>query len=106
MDRDDRLISKKELLAKYGISYGSLYRWKRKGLIPELILTTKEDTLLDELAAKLSGEAGNDGVIMIETAYGRHSYKLSDVQKISVSGGNVKKDVTDVIINLLKEDKK
>ncbi len=132
MDRDDRLISKKELLAKYGISYGSLYRWKRKGLIPdewfirkatvtgqetffpeklvcermELILTTKEDTLLDELAAKLSGEAGNDGVIVIETAYGRHSYKLSDVQKISVSGGNVKKDVTDVIINLLKEDKK
>lgn len=29
------LISKKELLEKYGISYGALYRWKRKGLIPE-----------------------------------------------------------------------
>jgi len=31
----DDLISKKELLSLYGISYGALYRWKRKGLIPE-----------------------------------------------------------------------
>lgn len=29
------LISKKELLAKTGISYGQLYRWKRERLIPE-----------------------------------------------------------------------
>lgn len=29
------LISKKDLLAQTGISYGQLYRWKRKGLIPE-----------------------------------------------------------------------
>lgn len=29
------LISKKELLAQTGISYGQLYRWKREGLIPE-----------------------------------------------------------------------
>ena len=29
------LISKKDLLAAAGISYGQLYRWKRKGLIPE-----------------------------------------------------------------------
>lgn len=29
------LISKRELLEKYGISYGALYRWKRMGLIPE-----------------------------------------------------------------------
>lgn len=28
-------ISKKELLDITGISYGQLYRWKRKGLIPE-----------------------------------------------------------------------
>ena len=28
-------ISKKELLIITGISYGQLYRWKRKGLIPE-----------------------------------------------------------------------
>ena len=33
---EDRLISKKEVLEKMGISYGQLYRWKRKGLIPEI----------------------------------------------------------------------
>ncbi len=33
---EERLISKKEVLAKMGISYGQLYRWKRKGLIPEV----------------------------------------------------------------------
>ena len=32
---DDKLISKKDLLTKEGISYGTLYRWKRQGLIPE-----------------------------------------------------------------------
>ena len=33
MEQD--LISKKDLLVQAGISYGQLYRWKRKGLIPE-----------------------------------------------------------------------
>ena len=77
---DEHLISKKELLARYGISYGALYRWKRKGLIPdewfikratvtgqetffperlicermETVLQKKEDVLLDELAQQLS----------------------------------------------------
>lgn len=32
---DNELISKKDLLQVAGISYGQLYRWKRKGLIPE-----------------------------------------------------------------------
>lgn len=32
---EEYLISKRELLTKYGISYGALYRWKRMGLIPE-----------------------------------------------------------------------
>lgn len=32
---DETLISKKDLLDLTGISYGQLYRWKRKGLIPE-----------------------------------------------------------------------
>lgn len=32
---EDHLISKKDLLELTGISYGQLYRWKRKDLIPE-----------------------------------------------------------------------
>jgi DNA-binding transcriptional MerR regulator len=74
------LISKKELLELTGISYGQLYRWKRKNLIPEdwfirkstftgqetffprdkilaridRIKNMKEDLSLDELADMLS----------------------------------------------------
>lgn len=32
---ETELISKKDLLLQTGISYGQLYRWRRKGLIPE-----------------------------------------------------------------------
>ncbi len=32
---DEELISKKDILNITGISYGQLYRWKRKNLIPE-----------------------------------------------------------------------
>lgn len=35
MNLNQDLISKKELLEITGISYGQLYRWKRKNLIPE-----------------------------------------------------------------------
>ncbi|MBB6674978.1 YhbD family protein [Cohnella nanjingensis] len=78
MDRE--LISKKDLLELTGISYGQLYRWKRKQLIPEewfvrkstftgqetffpkdlilaridKILNMKDDLSLDELAGKFS----------------------------------------------------
>jgi len=76
----DELIAKKDLLTLVGISYGQLYRWKRKGLIPEewfirkstftgqetffprgkvlvrieKILQLKEDASLDALAELLS----------------------------------------------------
>ncbi|WP_338045048.1 YhbD family protein [Paenibacillus sabinae] len=78
------MISKKELLDLTGISYGQLYRWKRKQLIPEEwfirkstytgqetffpkmlvlarvqnILNMKDDLSLDELASRLSDTAG------------------------------------------------
>ncbi|WP_379129450.1 YhbD family protein [Paenibacillus sp. sgz500958] len=78
MEQD--LISKKDLLDVTGISYGQLYRWKRKQLIPEEwfirkstftgqetffpkemilarihnIVNMKDDLSLDELAGKLS----------------------------------------------------
>ena len=72
----EELISKKDLLSKTNISYGQLYRWKRKNIIPEewfikksaftgqetffprdkilerieLILSMKEETYLDDIA--------------------------------------------------------
>ena len=103
MDLSDKnLISKKLLLEKYSISYGALYRWKRKGLIPEdwfikkstttgqetffpkdliferveMILSKKEDILLDELAEKISGEEENKAKIVIETVFGEKVFFL------------------------------
>jgi hypothetical protein len=35
LEMSEELLSKKELLEVMGISYGQLYRWKRKDLIPE-----------------------------------------------------------------------
>ncbi|WP_202127745.1 DUF4004 family protein [Clostridium sp. C8-1-8] len=78
---EDNLISKKELLELTGISYGQLYRWKRKNLIPEewfikkssftgqetyfpkdrildrinVILQMKDDVSLDDLAERFQG---------------------------------------------------
>lgn len=82
---NDELISKKELLKITGISYGQLYRWKRKNLIPEdwfikkasftgqetffprdkvlerieKIKNFKDDISLDELAGILSPTLSN-----------------------------------------------
>ncbi len=79
------LISKKDLLSLMNISYGQLYRWKRKNLIPEdwfikksvstgqetffpkekiierinTIIELKDEASLDELAEKFSNEAKN-----------------------------------------------
>lgn len=78
----EELISKKDLLIETKISYGQLYRWKRKDLIPEewfikksvstgqetffprerilerinVILELKDEVSLDELASKLANK--------------------------------------------------
>ncbi len=85
---EQELISKKELLELTGISYGQLYRWKRKNLIPEdwfirkstftgqetffpkksilaridKIVNMKEDLSLDELADVFSPEVADMAV--------------------------------------------
>lgn len=85
---NDELISKKELLEITKISYGQLYRWKRKSLIPEewfikkssytgqetffpkkkiidrieKILKLKDDVSLDELADMFSSKINIDDI--------------------------------------------
>ncbi len=121
---DDKLISKKELLEKYNISYGALYRWKRMGLIPddwfikkssvtgqatyfpqklvceriELIQNMKEDVLLEELAKKLSGEENADDMMVISTEYGEKTYYLKDISSVKVI--NKKGEKTDITENI------
>ena len=107
---EDNLISKKKLLARYNISYGALYRWKRKGLIPdewfikkstvtgqetffpeklvcervETIQSMKEEVLLDELADKLSGEDKKNEFIVLNTVFGEKSFRICDVKEIKL----------------------
>lgn len=125
---NQNLISKKELLAKYGISYGSLYRWKRMGLIPEewfiktstvtgqetffdrdtvcerieLIISMKDNTSLEALAIKLNPPANKEHKLIIQTPYGIKSFKREDIKGIVVSG-ETEVDITDRIISLFDE---
>ena len=111
---EQELLSKKELLERYGISYGALYRWKRKGLIPEdwfikkstvtgqetffhktlicerveLIMGQKEDLSLDELAGQINQNAQKQAVLTIKTVYGDRAFSLSDIQAITLDKGN------------------
>ena len=111
---DEKLISKKDLLSRYGISYGALYRWKRKGLIPdewfikrstvtgqetffpealvcqrvETILEKKEEVLLDELAQALSGEAQKDGTIILQTVFGEKTFRMKDIREATFTDAN------------------
>ena len=124
---NEALISKKELLERYNISYGARYRWKRKGLIPdewfikkstvtgqetffpeklvcervELIIAKKEDVLLDELAKEISGEESKNEFIVLSTVFGEKNFRLCDVKGISIIDKNG--EVTD-IFELIKQN--
>lgn len=121
---EQELLSKKELLERYGISYGALYRWKRKGLIPEdwfikkstvtgqetffphdlicerveLILKRGDDLSLDELAGELDSKAKKQAVLTVKTVYGDRTFSLSDIQAITLDKGNGEQvDLTNMI---------
>ena len=128
MDTEQALISKKALLARYGISYGSLYRWKRMGLIPdewflrkatvtgqetffpealicervERILATKEEVLLHELAERFHGENQTEPSLSVETAYGTRTFRMQELRRITMTDRNGKtSDITETIKNLM-----
>lgn len=110
----EELISKKELLERYGISYGALYRWKRMGLIPEewflkkatmtgqetffpkglicerveLIQSKKDAHSLDELSRQFQRESERKAVLTIRTVYGDKSFYLSEIQSVLLEDGN------------------
>lgn len=128
---EEGLISKRELLQKYDISYGALYRWKRKGLIPdewfikkstvtgqetffpeklicprmESILQLKDEFSLDELSAHFSGQGGSWSIV-ISTQYGDKIFPLEDIKTIRLRCGTSKyTDIFDTIKAQIKEDK-
>lgn len=122
---EQELISKKELLELYGISYGALYRWKRKGLIPEdwfikkstvtgqetffprglicermeLIQKQKDDTSLEELSKQFSTESKKNATVILDTVFGRKSFYLSDIKAIIIDDGEgTQRDITNEIL--------
>jgi DNA-binding transcriptional MerR regulator len=125
MEREDELISKKELLELYGISYGALYRWKRKGLIPEswfikkstvtgqetffprnlicermeLIRRQKDDVSLEELSKQFSAETKKRAAVIIDTVLGKTTLYLDDIKSIVVDDGEGNQtDITNDIL--------
>lgn len=122
---EEKLISKKELLERYSISYGALYRWKRKGLIPEdwfikkstvtgqetffpevlvcerveLIKSQKDDISLDGLALELNRETKKRAAITIKTVFGDKTFYLDEIKSITLDSGGEVKDITGEILN-------
>ena len=126
---DEDLISKRELLERYGISYGALYRWKRMGLIPEAwflkkstptgqetyfreqqiclrverILESKERVSLEALAEELAGQkaaAAAERRLLLETKFGTKAYALHELLHVYLVEGDRKTD----ILEHLKEE--
>lgn len=122
---EQELISKKNLLDRYAISYGALYRWKRKGLIPEewfikkatstgqetffpkdlicerveLIQSQKDDFSLDELSRQFSQEAEQKAVLTVDTLLGKKSFYLHEITAILLEDGmGGARDITDMIL--------
>ena len=128
----DELISKKEVLETYGISYGALYRWKRMGLIPEewfvkksattgqetffnrdhicerieTILSLKDSLSLEEIAEQLNKkEKASEAKLQIHQSNRITEISVSDLQKITLSlPSGYEIDITEKITELLKKE--
>ncbi len=121
---EQELISKKELLERYSISYGALYRWKRKGLIPEewflkkstvtgqetffpktlicerveQIQGQKDEFSLDELSKQLNRQAEKQAVLILKTAYGEKLFYVNEIQAVLLEEDGIRKDITKEIL--------
>lgn len=122
---EEVLISKKEVLETYKISYGALYRWKRLGLIPEewfikkatvtgqetffpeklirerieLIKEQKDDVSLKDLSRALSKESERTRSLIVGTAYGQRTFSIGDIKSIIIDNGDgTSLDITKDII--------
>lgn len=126
---NEELMSKRELLDTYGISYGTLYRWRRTGLIPEdwfirkstptgqetffpralitervnYIMSEKDSASLDELVRRV-GEKKKAVMLVIETKYGKKEFAAEDVTGMKLVYGNKVAELADIASLLAKND--
>lgn len=130
---DEALISKRELLERYGISYGALYRWKRMGLIPEdwflrrsmpsgqetffyraqicprmeLILSRKDAVSLDKLAQELNPPANQEKqrpFLHLELYYKSYRFPLDELKKIEIVRENERIEFLDKLLKGFEEE--
>ncbi|MCD7782383.1 MAG: YhbD family protein [Firmicutes bacterium] len=128
---DPSLISKQDVLKMYNISYGTLYRWKRLGLLPgewfikKTVFTGQETFLprelvierinlilkeqskgksLDEIYAAITNESVEKKVLIVTTKLGSARFFTDDIIKISFEAGNQTEDITDSVIALFGDD--
>ena len=123
----EELMSKKELLEKYGISYGTLYRWKRMGLIPEEwlvkkstftgqetffnrelicrrveeIMSKKDSVSLGALATELGKKTAETPKLKISTKYGDKVFSLSEIKDITVMANGAEKSIWSAITEVM-----
>lgn len=118
---EEQLISKKDVLRCYGISYGALYRWKRLGLIPEdwflrrstpsgqetffhralicprveLILSRPDSTSLEELARELTrpSQEPPSRRIVISDGIRTVRFRLDELRELRILEGDKEKDI-------------
>ena len=124
------LMSKKELLEKYGISYGTLYRWKRMGLIPEdwlvkkstftgqetffnrelickrveEIIEKKDAVSLEELARQFTEKRVESPTVKVTTKYGDSVFYLSDITDITVSSNGIITSILEAAKNAAEQN--
>ena len=128
---EKELISKKELLEMFSVSYGALYRWKRKGLIPEdwfikkstvtgqetffprdliiermeLIKNQKDEFSLDDLSKQLVSEGEKKAFLIMDTAFGEKSFRLDEIKSIFVDDGDGHKtNVKEYLENIIRKN--
>lgn len=126
---EEKLISKKDLLELTGISYGQLYRWKRKKIIPEEwfikksvstgqetffpmekilgrireILSLKDESSLDELANMFSNDVKN-AEILRKYILERNIVSLIVLEKFEETRGVKEKYSSEELILILAFD--
>ena len=125
MVTEEDLISKRELLEKYGISYGALYRWKRMGLIPEdwflrratptgqetffhrgqicprvELIRARGEISLESLAEELNGREVKKPRrrLVVTDRFSAKSFWLDELTAVSVEDGEQTTDFLDLLM--------
>lgn len=122
---EEQLISKREVLQRYGISYGALYRWKRLGLIPEewflrrstpsgqetffhtgqicprveLILSRPESVSLEDLARELTQpkEETPQRWLLVSDGFRTVRFRMEELREVKLLKGAAEKDILSII---------